>query len=205
MLLSIIGFIGCESTTYKRSIADDFYNSQSYKIDVIILKLGEQTICRDDQRTHFSDNTWGNWWSRLTESVQLRNNGGMGPSFCKGCDSCLTAYKDAGLINYKIVKDLGYGSAIYNVTLTKKGSKYVLDEKYLPDDEIEWKKRYNVEYIVLSQDKILNIKNIRKGSSFYIYSEIETVKEHTPFGEIFAGKSNKAETTQVSYTYEIED
>ena len=86
--------------------------------------------------------------------VWLVNGGYLGEIYeCRGCDSCMHAYRQAGLIDYRVEAEEA-DSVLARVRLTEKGSQY-LAENYLEQPHsilYAWRRRLHIEMMVVAQE-----------------------------------------------------
>lgn len=139
------------------------------------------------------------------ENVYLVNGGFMGHMYeCQGCDSCMTCYKKARLIDYEI-KDRNESFVTANVELTPKGKKYLIENYVGSYPKLEkWRNENHIELVLVSKEKFeLDIKKLEDGSDSY-FCEAHRCLELTPFLEAIGGVDRNENTIKYPYKYKIE-
>ncbi len=117
---------------------------------------------------------------------------------CQGCDSCMMAYKNAGLITYEeISRDEAAGTLRAHVELTSQGRQYLI-ENYVPmNAKIQKLKKDGIELIVTKYQDIseMEVTKLNSDSDQYAnYScSFKVYMKGTPFFELVGGKENKEE------------
>lgn len=86
---------------------------------------------------------------------------------CRGCDSCMTAYRNAGLIDYHIeCRDTA--SVTARVSLTEKGRQYLIENQVQGFYPVinAWRRREQLEVVMVAREQ---------------YQHIEVTPTHTPY------------------------
>lgn len=125
-------------------------------------------------------------------------------SECQGCDSCMTAYKNAGLITYQeITRDEVAGTLRAHVELTPQGKQYLI-ENYVPmNAKIQKLKKDHIELIVTKYQDISEMEVTKLNSDSDQYTNyscfFKLYMKGTPFYEAIGGKQNKEEMDEWIY------
>ena len=88
-------------------------------------------------------------------NVWIVNGGAFGEIIeCRGCDSCMTAYQQAGLVDYQVL-ECDSSSVFANVRLTEKGKQYLI-ENHIPNPHSilkAWRRRECWEMLMVAKEK----------------------------------------------------
>ena len=158
-------------------------------IHVLAIEVGENVkVNKEPYAKHYKTiptagrTIYNNVW--LTNQIFYNT-----PLACLGCDSCMTAFAKAGLINYDVKAD---GSA--DISLTSKGEKYRI-EKLLPEFELD--NRDNYEFVVLAYTEAndFNIISNYKENHYLCKSKFKPVV--TPFLECMGYDKSQEESSSI--------
>lgn len=120
---------------------------------VIALQTGEVTLQMNVEYPHVKHPASGGVETGI-DNVWLVNGGYLGEIYeCRGCDSCMVCYQQAGLIDYEVKKREG-ATVKASVQLTPKGKKYLI-ENYVGSYSqlLEWRSRESIEMILVAKEK----------------------------------------------------
>ena len=173
----------------EKAIKDYVLNEET--IHVLAIPVGENIQVPNEpsaQHVHqiptsgrviYNENVW------LTNRIFYRT-----VTACLGCDSCMTAFANAGLIDYKRKAD-----GIADVYLTPNGEKYRI-ENFLPDFNID--DREGVEFVVIAYSNPENIRTISNYCENYHYCEADVNVLTTPFLDCMAYDASKENQEKLS-------
>lgn len=128
---------------------------------VIALQTGEVILPITTEHPHVKHPEAGGVETGM-DNVWLVNGGYLGEIYeCRGCDSCMVCYKEAGLIDYK-VQERNETTVKASVQLTPKGKEFLI-EHYVGtySQLLEWRSRECIEMILVAKEKFhLDIASI---------------------------------------------
>lgn len=188
IVASLLIVISCSKGAVEEAICN--YVTENETFHVLAIPVGDNVnVPSEPLAEHIKK--FPTCGSALQDNVWLTNHIFMNtPMYCLLCDSCMTVYEEAGLIDYK-KSDNGTAS----ISLTSKGKKYRI-ENYLPDFELE-RNRDDVELVVLAYSEADDIRyiseeesNSRQMDKEYI-CEANIKKIVTPFFECMGYDESK--------------
>ena len=162
---------------------------------VIALQTGKVTLPLGGKYPHVTYPNMGGLETPI-DNVWLVNGGYLGEIYeCRGCDSCMTCYRDAGLITYDVIRR-DSASVTATVQLTEKGQQYLIENQLNSFYSIvnAWRRREQLEIMLIAKEKFDVI--VQPSDTMGIYNcEAYRALELTPFLEALGGtvKHNQAD------------
>lgn len=206
MAMVVCMCLGVSSCTHRnREIEEIAQRELGYYKDfyVIALQTGRVKLPKGGQNPHVTHPGMGGVETPINQ-VWLVNGGRFGEVYeCRGCDSCMTCYQKAGLIDYR-VEATEQDSVIALVRLTDKGSRYLI-ENYLDDYYPildAWRRRMSLEMVLVAKE-MFDI-DVQSTDTTDIYRcTAQRYLALTPFIESIGGTA-KDKTKDYTYTFRLD-
>ncbi len=158
---------------------------------VIALKTGIVTLPLGGEYPHVTYPNAGGLDTPIP-NVWLVNGGYLGEAYeCRGCDSCMICYKDAGLITYDVLQR-DSNSVTAKVRLTERGQQFLVAnhlEGFYPILNA-WRRREQLEMMLVAKEKFELQVQPSDTAGIYRCDALRKL-EITPFLEALGGAAQQ--------------